>query len=535
MLSRLTPPRILAHGLPSYRHSFSLPEHDSSAPSSSSSADADLAHDGDRRSHTFRQPRPPRYVDWNSLVPSPQALLSSFTSLLRPTVEPDVQPAPPPPRLVFFGEQHHQPEVLRAQLQTLSALDDHCRHASLSSTPGKRGTLYRLHLVLEHFSVEDQPMLNSFYSGSLAPQGLIDAYSANSQEGFDLSHYMPLLLLARELRVPIWGGFPPRRWARDVFRQGVDAVKLNEQSWLAGAAATSTEPMTAATATATAPGTTTAKSAHLLPRLSNWSLVTQLHAAHRAYLSSLMRPDLPPTFPALPAGSASQPLLSAMASMSGSHIYPTWLLRPTASETKGFAPAQALKDSYFAHVTAWILRGCPATPEERSRFVEAEAGGDEKVVNVTLCIAGLGHVEYGMGAPERVIHLLRRSQSPFAQQQRPGDAATSADDAREASAEPYERDPDLEAIEPIIIASKPADSGIWLGFEAPSTPPEVDGSSPATTVQEARPLQRGRWEEDPWQRKLADAVVLYEWRDEEVAPEAEAEVEVEAARSQSTG
>ncbi|KAN0062872.1 hypothetical protein ACQY0O_004693 [Thecaphora frezii] len=508
LLPRLTAPRILADGLPRYRQSFSLPEGDSCKPTRDK--DGHPAPPSDSTDRTASAAA--RYVEWNSLVPSPSVLRSSFGSILPAShgggTSTSAQQAEsglsrricaPPPRLVFFGEQHHQPEVLRAQLQVLSALHDRCQRASVTddaSTPRdqqQRGSprRYRLHLVLEHFSVEDQPILDAFGSGQLPPQGLIDTYAACSEEGFDLSHYMPLLLLARELGVPVWGGFPPRRWARDVFREGIEAVQRSERSWLSSLAdaASGAKPRLPK-----------------LPKLPNWSMVTSVHAAHRSYLSSLMRPDQPPRFPSLPDGSAAQPLLPAMATLSGSRIYPTWLLRPTASESKGFAPAQALKDSYFAHVAAWLL--CGGGGGARADGGAAETGEEHgaEVVNVTLCIAGLGHVEYGHGVPERVLHLLRHPDRPFPQ-------AVNAD---ESAALNSNGDEDLSTIEPYIIASKPADSGVWLGFESSQQKAEPEATLAAQICEHGKSEGYGvggRWSDDPWQRKLADAVVLYEWRD----------------------
>ncbi len=383
----------------------------------------------------------------------------------------------PPPRLVFFGEQHHQPQVMRAQLQTLHALHQQCQLASNkadSSSP-----IYRVHLVLEHFSVLDQEMLTSFSHGKLGPDELAETYQTKSEEAFHIGHYMPLLMLAKELKVPIWGGFPPRSWARQVFRDGVDGVKDDEQRRVESVdtgRASQEEPAPVQQAIHS-------KATLRPPLFTAWSAVTKISAAHRSYLSGLMRPDLPPRFPQLP-DAKSDPTTTDV--LRQSPIYPTWLLKPHNIETKGFGPAQALKDSYLAHVTAWILRGAQpdnsdtSGEEVHSRTEAADIG--RPVVNVALVVCGLGHCEYGFGAPERVVQLLSRQ-----------DASSS-----DASS----------TLLPYIIASKPLDSGIWLGYEhaversdAGATNTAVPAQASVVTERKASPEAVKRWLDDSWGAK----------------------------------
>lgn len=116
-------------------------------------------------------------------------------------------------RAIFFGEQHHQPQVLRAQMQILKTL-----HASRTS----QGS--RLVMVLEHFNHEQDALLAKFSRYDLSNDDLLSEY-AKSNEGFNLHHYLPLLMLARELEVPIYGGFPPRPWASIVYKASIGALR----------------------------------------------------------------------------------------------------------------------------------------------------------------------------------------------------------------------------------------------------------------------------------------------------------------------
>lgn len=498
LIPRFTKPRLLTTDIPTYRHSFSPPSRaDESHGEASASAEKP-------EPAAIQQPSGgPAYVEWSKLLPTPSNLLGSFSGLFSPRLpilsaspEPqNPQPASrPPPRLIFFGEQHHQPQVMRAQLQTLHALHSQCRLASSSATEKQPPSpIYRLHLVLEQFSILDQDMLHSFSRGELNPDQLAEAYHAQSEEAFSIGHYMPLLMLAKELEVPVWGGFPPRSWARSVFRDGIEGVKVDEERRVRSASEE-------------VKGQVVGSARELVrsPLFTSWSAVTKIGAAHRSYLSGLMRPDLPPRFPQLPGAQEVEAVRST--------IYPTWLLNPHKIETKGFGPAQALKDSYLAHVTAWILRG--ARPAENvlhslpASSREAAVQAERPVVNIALVVCGLGHCEYGFGAPERVVQLL---------------------------AEGEKKEEDVDVVMPFIIASKPVDSGIWLGYEHALQPAAVgktivEGVSAGSIGEEATKVRSSsetaetakRWLEDPWGRKMADAVLLYDWIDDEPADEGEA-------------
>ena len=121
--------------------------------------------------------------------------------------------------MILFGEQHHQPRVLGAELALVHML---------ASPPYN----YRLTLLMEHFNLLQQPLLLSFsQSGDI--ENLQDEYRKSS-EGFRLTPngYLPLLQLARDMEnvySEIIAGFPPREWARLVMREGIGAAAKSEQ------------------------------------------------------------------------------------------------------------------------------------------------------------------------------------------------------------------------------------------------------------------------------------------------------------------
>ena len=120
-------------------------------------------------------------------------------------------------RCLIFGEQHHQPRVIAAQLQLLYCL------ATQHDT--------RITVLMEHFNFQQATTLRAFADTGDA-QALCAEY-ARSSEGFRLTQagYLPLLNLVRELpnvRSEIVPGFPPREWARLVMRGGREAVLADD-------------------------------------------------------------------------------------------------------------------------------------------------------------------------------------------------------------------------------------------------------------------------------------------------------------------
>lgn len=397
MLRHLSDPKLVTRGLPVFQSSFIAGDRDQSNPARSCAE---------------------RYVRWKEFAFT-SSNISSFTNLLASVSSDEHGSIRGLPRVTFFGEQHHEPSVLRSQLQAFSALHTAATNLSQSVTSRKS---YRLHLVLEHFSILDQDLLAAFSAGRLNDSELVEAYEKESVEGFQLNHYLPLLKLAKELDVPIWGGFPPRAWAKLVNREGVKLAETKEDERM----------------------NNVDTSCIHVPRFTAWDSVVNLSDAHKSYLSSLRNPDKPLRFPP-------------------SYTNPHGSIENAVTpETKGFHPAQALKDAYLAHVTAWVLN----TPDT------------ETDVNIVMVICGLGHCEYGFGAPERLVKYLQSE-------------ATSSE---------------LRRLRPFIIASKFNDARIWRVHEVESAASvKHELAAHRSTTEDAV----HEWLEQPWQRKLADAVVLH--------------------------
>jgi len=118
-------------------------------------------------------------------------------------------------KVFLFGEHHHQPAVLNVEVDFLN------KCSSLQSN-GK------LVLVLEHFNILQNKPLQEYCDYVASDEreqfaALSNAYS-DSSEGFRLDFYRPLFQAARAANIRMYGGFPPREWAKVVLREGARAL-----------------------------------------------------------------------------------------------------------------------------------------------------------------------------------------------------------------------------------------------------------------------------------------------------------------------
>lgn len=326
---------------------------------------------------------------------------------------------------------------------------------------------------MEQFSLISQSSLSKFQTGEMGFDELNKEYLEKSKEGFQLQHYAPLLLLARELDIKIWAGFPERTWAKIIMKEGVEQVKKLEKDRVKAIEGKGMNEVEDQDQNQNRDG---------ISEFTQWDQVMNLGQDHRAFLKGLMNPDRPIAFPALENGQDS----------TSSSPYPTSRLPIPPPESKGFSPAQALKDSYFAHVISEVLKNDQDQVEEKIKTKDSASiksvdeptsptpnpASDEdryqevETVDTVFAVCGSGHCEFGLGTPERCVTFLKESS--------------------------------LMGIDPVIIISKPRDSEVWLG-------PEYNESDEEDQAMIGR--ESSRWKESGWERKLADLVVLYDWLD----------------------
>lgn len=412
-------------------------------------------------------------------------------------------------RAIFFGEQHHQPKVLSAQMQVL--------YHVMSEAARKGKTV---HVVFEQWSLADQPELAGHVGGAKAsgerpsPQsthssagssggaiwevpkegsgettaqsgspGQVRAPPGRTSEGFNSDHYMMLVQLVREMNGHVWGGFPPRDWAKmlahgkersnasaeaeenasinDELNDGLESVR-GKMEWPTDQEKMELQPSVLERIqnsdiqryerTLAALGGAAHQVIPPLPA-AQYSQVTNVGWAHRAYLRGMFAPDERPSVHADVHKQVQPP-----------------------EEHAGFLPAQALKDTFFAHTVSTLL------------------ARDEDCIVVAIC--GAGHCEWSLGAPERVRYPARDENALSADYQ--------GDELNKARQTP--------SLRPFIFLSKPDDAGFWPARHVDAGDLQdsiATPTSPATSQQPGASPHA----DDQWMRKQADAILLYEWMD----------------------
>ena len=120
-------------------------------------------------------------------------------------------------RLVIFGEVHAAPTVVAVQHEVQKHMISH-----ISASPQSA----KLHVVMEHFSLEMQTMLNRYLNSEIDLSTLAKEYHDIGTEGHDVNAYKEVLEFAREnpQRCVLHGGFIPRTYARTLMRDGVEVA-----------------------------------------------------------------------------------------------------------------------------------------------------------------------------------------------------------------------------------------------------------------------------------------------------------------------
>ncbi|PWN93539.1 hypothetical protein FA10DRAFT_264175 [Acaromyces ingoldii] len=459
LVGRLSPPHVVdARHLPRYWQTTQLRREQPCQASQQQDSSEEIEAETDRT-----QGSSPHQIDHLLASSSSSSSLSSSFAPSSPSTIEEIVRRSRKHRVIFFGEQHHQPEVLSAQLQLLLALVKDRRR--------EHGKDARVHLVLEQFNLVEQPLLNRAAAPVPAvaegeEQDKARARPVSSQEGFDLRHYWPLVQLARENDVKVWAGFPPRSWASLLARGKEDSTAESEEYkqqqqkqdvWSRIQQLDSDRFIEAEPA-----------SDSVVPPMraeQKWSLISHVSWPHRSYLRSLFRPEEPAPCP------PENLSVAARATENTVTVAPP-------EEKTGFLAAQALKDTYLAHVVDHVL-DLPATLTPLSSASAADSSAIDQVGkrhnDTVLVICGAGHCEWGFGAVERLRAMRGR-----------------------------------DAEQPLIVLSKPRDSHLWVrdDHDASTSP-----SQQATTTESSASPSPPSHHPAGWNQRLADFICLYDWVD----------------------
>jgi hypothetical protein len=120
-------------------------------------------------------------------------------------------------RLVFLGEIHSMPPIVEFQRQVQQEM-----HKRASN----------LHVFLEHFSFELQPLLNEFCEGRIDFENLNKKYHELGHEGHDLVPYKGLLEDARNKGIMLHAGFAERGLAKKFIKEDPKEALQDMSQWL---------------------------------------------------------------------------------------------------------------------------------------------------------------------------------------------------------------------------------------------------------------------------------------------------------------
>ena len=111
---------------------------------------------------------------------------------------------------VLFGEQHHQPSILKAQLCVLERMVSQSIEQSHGAFP--------VTVVLEMFNLQQQPLLDAYQANEISLEELRSEY--NGTEGFSMEHYGYILEVSKSLGAKLVAGFVPKPFCRMIVEEG---------------------------------------------------------------------------------------------------------------------------------------------------------------------------------------------------------------------------------------------------------------------------------------------------------------------------
>jgi arsenite methyltransferase len=124
-----------------------------------------------------------------------------------------------PKRMIILGEYHGAPPIVQLQTSIQETLARSLEYPKIAASGAK------VRVVLEHFSMDMQGILNQYHDGNLDTLGLMHAYREIGTEGHNLTPYIPALESAlHNDRIQLYGGFIPRTFSRVLMKDGLDSA-----------------------------------------------------------------------------------------------------------------------------------------------------------------------------------------------------------------------------------------------------------------------------------------------------------------------
>ena len=124
---------------------------------------------------------------------------------------------------VLFGEQHHQSNILKAQLCVLEAMVSLAEYENRVDHKKRFNSHNDVVLVMEMFNLSQQSLLDEYEAGKISLKELEQEYK--DTEGFVIRHHYGMLLeAAKEMKVKLVAGFAPKDVCRAIVKDGETAL-----------------------------------------------------------------------------------------------------------------------------------------------------------------------------------------------------------------------------------------------------------------------------------------------------------------------
>ena len=126
---------------------------------------------------------------------------------------------------VLFGEQHHQPSILKAQLCVLERM---VTESKLLSSQNPEGTS-SVNVSREMFNNQQQPLFDAYHANQISLTELIRQHIGT--EGFVIENYGSILEVAKKLGAKLVAGLVPKLFCKMIIKEELNkALEKIEQT-----------------------------------------------------------------------------------------------------------------------------------------------------------------------------------------------------------------------------------------------------------------------------------------------------------------
>ncbi len=299
--------------------------------------------------------------------------------------------------LVILGEYHGseptiqlQTAIQEAMAHSLALQEEKAKSEGGSDERDRRGENPKVRVIMEHFSVDMDPLLQKFHlNGAMTTDELIGAYNDIGTEQHNLVPYKPLLESAKRYSanrnkntiISLHGGFIPRNYARELHQ-----ITKKEQIAQQQSSSESLEPIKTLgdnSESVSLPSPSPSPLSQFRQKMVDLNYISPNETLlgtdeHYNYFESLF----------------TQRNIHSQISYNNSGSQTTTTASKPKPQFRTLFPAQIIKDASMAWKVHSLLREANYNPSKKNN--------DKYFV-----ISGVGHMLYSHGVPERILSLQR--------------------------------------------------------------------------------------------------------------------------------